>query len=175
MQIWASFVSLHTLHPHKLRAESDFHLCDVNQGWRAFPNPQREGGAPRSRALRIWSWLCNTTTITDARTASRTFLSVWPRPHSGDSACHCGEISKTQRQRVQRTQSSILIPMAFTLPGQLTLRTDVLATPSERIPNTAASKELHKGNSKVICMQGTGHPPSCPLTQAKCVLRHSPL
>lgn len=51
----------------------------------------------------------------------------------------------------------------------------VLAThPPEQIPDTAASKELDKGNTEIICMQATCHPPSCPFTQAECALRLGP-
>ena len=51
----------------------------------------------------------------------------------------------------------------------------VLAThPPEQIPDTAASKEPDKGNTKIICMLGRGHPPSHPFTQAECALRLGP-
>lgn len=51
----------------------------------------------------------------------------------------------------------------------------VLAThPPEEIPDTAASKELDKANTEIICMQGRHYPPSCPFTQAECALRLGP-
>lgn len=68
---------------------------------------------------------------------------------------------------------SILIRRAFPLPCQLPLRLMSWKLPSELIPDTAASKELHKGNTKLICMQGRGHSHPA-LYTGKCVLRLGP-
>lgn len=55
----------------------------------------------------------------------RQHISTHPSSTSGpmdavEKACHCGQTSKPQRQRVQMPTGSILIPRAFTLSWELT-------------------------------------------------------
>lgn len=86
--------------------------------------------------------------------------------HGRETACHRRLLSQTQRQWEQPAQGSILIPMASTLSWQL--------TPREKVPDTATSQELHKGNPKIICMQGRDHSSFHPFTQAECAPRLGP-
>jgi len=68
--------------------------------------------------------------------------------HPIETACHCAEISRTQRQWVQTAQGSILIPVAFTLSWQL--------VPPEQNPEPA--KNSTKATPRSFACRGEAIP-----------------
>lgn len=137
-------------------------------GWGLCPSPRRVGSAPRSRGLPFIAEHHSTDTRTVRRTtkvavSTHTFLGVWPRPPYGDGLPLCREL---------RDPKAVGADGSGIHSNSHGIHTVLATRPPRTEPR--ASKELHKGNTKIICMQGRGYPPSRPFTQAECALGLEP-
>lgn len=80
--------------------------------------------------------------------STHTFLGVWPRPPYEDSLPLCRDL---------RDPKAVGADGSGIHSNSCGIHTVLATRPPRTEPR--ASKELHKGNTKIICMQGRGYPP----------------
>ena len=153
-------------HPSTLRAESnDFPSRDVNQGLRAFSKPWQGGWDTQKQSPPLYpadfatQWQDTRSTKRTTKALTHTFHGVQLCLLQGASVGHCRRALRPEGSGCRELRDPFSFPWRLHFPGN---------SPPEQIPNTVASRELDEGNTKIICMLGTGHTPSHPFTQAEC-------
>lgn len=95
-----------------------------------------------------------------------------PRPSSVLGPVHTVELPATVEWSQRPTGSGCRGPESHS--NSHGIHTVLATQPLGQSPDTAARKELYKGNTKIICMPRSGHPQSRPLTWAECALGLGP-